>query len=252
MLNISNLNPTQGTSLGTATINITGTNLSTVTTVNFGSTLSSSFNIISSTQISAVAPAGVNVVNVFVTTPTNISNSLPFIYIQPPFVNKLSSTSGPIAGGNNIKIHGYNLGTTNSVIFGTNAATIVTITDSTITVTVPQGIIAGYIVITITTIGGINSQLIYNYINEPTITTIIPTSGSIYGGTDVTIRGTNFTTTRELIINGTDVLFNVINDTTITFITPAGSGVADVSVQTVGGLATSIEKFTYINLPEIF
>lgn len=117
---ISSLSPTSGSS-GTS-VTITGANFTGATAVTFGSTAASSFNVVSSTQITAVAPAGSGTVGVVVTTSVGASNSVSFTYGTAPatasYIYVANQTAGTITGlslssGTLAAIPGasYNLGT---------------------------------------------------------------------------------------------------------------------------------------------
>ncbi len=86
------------------------------------------------------------------------------------------------------------------------------------------------------------------YAQWTTVTSISPTSGTLVGGTPITITGTNFTGATGATINGVAVTsFVVVNPTTITAIAPAGvTGAAkNVVVTTPTGSATGSGLYTY-------
>lgn len=80
----------------------------------------------------------------------------------------------------------------------------------------------------------------------PTISTIVPDSGSTAGGEPVTITGTGLTGTTAVTIGGvaaTDV--TVVDDTTVTATTPATvAGALDVTISSAGGSDTLPDGFT--------
>lgn len=81
----------------------------------------------------------------------------------------------------------------------------------------------------------------------PTVTSVSPSSGSIAGGTSITINGTNFTGATSISVGGTACAsFTVIDDTTATCTTPVGSaGTASVLVTTPSGTNAANTLFTY-------
>lgn len=86
-------------------------------------------------------------------------------------------------------------------------------------------------------------------ISTPTITDISPATGSVSGGTAVTITGTEFATGATVTFGGdsaTDVV--VTSATEITCVTPAhAAGAVDVVVtNTDASTVTAVEGFTYI------
>jgi IPT/TIG domain/PASTA domain len=81
----------------------------------------------------------------------------------------------------------------------------------------------------------------------PTITALNPTSGSLAGGTQVTITGTDFEGTTSVKFGSAAALgFAVNSETTITaFAPPAAVGGVPVSVTTNAGTATAAQAFIY-------
>jgi len=245
------ISPNQGPTSGGQTVTITGTNLANALYVKFGVN-DATITANTPTSVTLTSPAGNGVANVSVTTNGGTSNSLAYFYIPPPIVIALSDESGPLAGGNTVTITGYYLSTASSVSFGANAATPTIISDGKISVTVPEGSSTGSVDVSVTTTGGISSQLNYTYVDAPTITTITPSSGPTDGGTAVTITGTDLTYTTNVTFDGVTASFIVSNSTTVTAITPAGTaGAVDVVVTTTGGSATEVGGYTYLSGPGI-
>ncbi len=78
--------------------------------------------------------------------------------------------------------------------------------------------------------------------------TISPTSGTILGGTRVTISGMNLAGATEVRIGGTPISnFTVVDRNTITAVTPANTaGTVDVVVTTPSGTDTGSALYTYV------
>ena len=245
------ISPNQGPVSGNTPVTITGVNLGNALSVHFGEELA----IITAntpTSVTVVNPAGNGVVNVTVTTGGGTSNPLSFFYIPPPIVTSIDPDSGSVAGGNTVTINGFNLSTAISVDFGGNTATPTVLSDSQLQIVVPAGVGAGSVPVTITTIGGVAGGLAYNYFDSPTIVSLTPTSGSVNGGTSVTITGTNFATTTSVTFGGVAASFGVVNSTTLVAITPPGTaGSVDVIVTTSSGSATAVAAYTYVAAPGI-
>jgi hypothetical protein len=88
-------------------------------------------------------------------------------------------------------------------------------------------------------------------IPAPTITSIVPNSGPVAGGTTVVITGTDLTG-GTVTFGGTAATCTVDSATQITCTTPAHApGAVDVVVTTPGGTATSTGGFTYVPLPTV-
>jgi hypothetical protein len=157
-----------------------------------------------------------------------------------PTVTGISPSRGTTAGGSTVTITGTKFtGATVVTVGGTAVTSFVVNSDTSITATTPAGT-AGVKDVSVGT--GTGSGL-FTYQN-PTITSISPTSGATAGGNVVTITGTNFTGATSVTFGGTPVTsFVVKSDTSITATTPAGTeGVKDVAV----GTGTGNSLYTYV------
>lgn len=245
------ISPNQGSTGGDTPVTITGTNLSGATAVKFGSKLAA-ITANTATSVSVTSPSGTGTVGVTVTTPGGTSNPLSFFYVGAPFKSSLSPDSGVTAGGGTVTINGTGLTTATAVHFGAVTAAPTVVHDGQLTVTVPAGVAAGPVGVSVTTAGGTNNGLSYTYVDTPTLGTLVPASGPASGGTAVTIPGTNLTTTQSVTFAGVPAPFSVIDDTTVSAVTPPGAaGAVDVTVTTTAGSATNTGGFTYVAGPGI-
>ncbi|WP_326597073.1 IPT/TIG domain-containing protein [Streptomyces sp. NBC_01803] len=245
------ISPNSGSTGGGTTVTITGTNLANASAVHFGDKLAT-ITANTPTSVTVISPSGTGVVDVTVTTPGGTSNPLSFYYVGAPFKTALSALSGPTAGGNTVTITGTGLSSATSVSFGGNTATPTVVSDSQLTVTVPVGAAAGPVPVSVTTTGGVNNGFTYTYVDDPTVTALVPTSGPTSGGTAVTITGTNLASTESVTFDGTPAPFAVVSDTAIAAVTPPGAaGAVDVVVTNDGGSATAVGAFTYVAGPGI-
>jgi formylglycine-generating enzyme required for sulfatase activity len=80
-----------------------------------------------------------------------------------------------------------------------------------------------------------------------TVTSVTPLQGSILGGTQITINGTNLGGATSVTIGGVPATNVVaVSSTTVTAVTPAGSvGAVDVTVSGLKNTATAANAFTY-------
>ncbi|MHC4410152.1 MAG: IPT/TIG domain-containing protein [Planctomycetota bacterium] len=87
----------------------------------------------------------------------------------------------------------------------------------------------------------------------PTLTEVLPTSGSVAGGTILTLRGSGFLDgAPEVWIGGVRATGPVVaDDTTLSVTAPAGSGIADVEVRTDEGIARLADAYFYDATPRI-
>ena len=178
--------------------------------------------------------------------------------IPSPSIAKIAPTSGPASGGTNIQLSGTHFTNTTSVSFGPYTASNFTVdSDTQITVVSPPASKSGTVDVTVTTPGGTSATSSadqFSYIPLPVLSSITPTSGSINGGTQVTITGTGFTGATNVSFGPyTATNFTVVSDTQITVVSPPAnsSGSVHVTVTTLGGTSatSSADQFSYIPLP---
>ncbi len=253
---VTKIAPTSGPLGGGTSVTITGTGFAAATAVKFGATNATKYTVNSATQITATAPAGpAGTVDVRVTTvggTSAIAAGDRYTYTAAPSVTGVAPSSGPLGGGTSVTITGTGFGGASAVKFGAANATKYTVNSATqITATAPAGA-AGTVDVRVTTVGGtsaISAGDHYTYIAAPIVTGLTPNSGSIAGGTSVTITGSGFGGASAVRF-GTSaaVSFTVDSATQITATAPAGpAGTVDVTVTTVGGTSATgaNDQFTY-------
>ena len=263
---VTAISPIAGPTGGSAIVTITGTGfLAAPSTgaVKFGAA-TATYTINSNTQITASSPANsAGTYDVTVTTPGGTSATSAadqYTYVAAPTVTGVSPSAGPTAGGTMVIITGTNLSSTTGaggVKFGAvNATTYAVNSNTQITATSPANS-AGTYDVTVTTPGGTSATSAadqYTYVAPPAITGISPTAGPAAGGTLVTITGTNFSGTGAVTFGGVAAQgYTVVSTTTITATSPAGTGVVDIRVTTVGGTSatSAADQFTYIPAPTV-
>ena len=166
-----------------------------------------------------------------------------------PDVTSCTPDSGSTAGGTGVTIAGANFTGATGVTFGGDAATSVSVvSDISITCVTPAHA-AGAVDVVVTTSAGSGTLTNgFTYINPaPTVTSITPTSGLIFGGTTTTITGTGFTNATAVTFGGLNAAsYTVDSATTITAVTPAHAvGLVDVAITTAYGTATLSAGFEY-------
>jgi IPT/TIG domain len=249
--------------IGGTPITITGTNFSPDATVTVGVDPATEVVVTSTTTITAVvsaAPsAGAGTYDVVVTDGGGSSPTSPvddFTYEAAPSVTGISQVPTSATGGTSITITGTSFYPDATVTVGVDPATDVVVTSTTtITAVVPAAPSAGagtYDVVV--TDGGGSSPTSpvddFTYEAAPSVTNVDPPSGSVLGGTPITITGTGFSADATVTIDGA-VATDVVVDPSglwITATTPAppdGAGAYDVDVSEAGGLATAPLAFTY-------
>jgi hypothetical protein len=149
---VTGVSPAFGSASGGDQVTISGFGFTGVTAVDFGAgNAASNVTFHSDTSITATSPAGFGVVDVTVTTPDGTSATTSgdqFSYV--PEVTQVSPLTGSTAGGDTVTISGLGFTGATIVDFGAgNAAIILTVTDTSITVTSPSG--TGMVDVTVTT-----------------------------------------------------------------------------------------------------
>jgi hypothetical protein len=250
---ITTLSPNQGPAIGGNTVTIGGTGFLGTTSVKFGAT-TAPFTVVNATQITATAPPAAAVpASVSVTTPSGISNPVPYFYIAAPTLAMLEPTMGPVAGGNTVTITGTNLSLASAVKFGPNTATnLAVLSDNEITAEAPGG--TGTITVTVTTPGGTSwpgqGNAYYTYLQLPVINSLTPNQGPAFAGTNISIAGSRLTFTDEVSFGGGPAPFSVLSDNLVIATAPAGMpGAAAVIVHTPGGNSNAV-TYTRIAPPE--
>lgn len=234
---ITSFTPTFG-QLGSV-ITINGNNFGGASSVKFGGTSASSFNVVSNTRITAVLGLGTTGI-VSVTTPYGTASRAGFTSLTPTV-----TSFTPTSGGKNsvITITGTNFtqGGPYAVRFGgVPAASFSILGDgNTIYATVGAGA-SGYV--TVQTNYGKDSLPGFIYIPPPVLSGFTPAAAN--QGATVTISGTNLTGATSVKFGGIAASsFTIVSATTITAIVGAGAS-GYITVSTPRG-ADSLSGFTY-------
>ncbi|MCI0340573.1 MAG: IPT/TIG domain-containing protein [Planctomycetales bacterium] len=237
---LASVSPTSEPMAGGNAITLTGTNFYAGATVTVGGNSAPGVNVVSSTQATAVIPAGANGPSDVVLRNVDYQWAiLPsgFNYTGPaPTVTSITPATGPTIGGRRVAIAGTSFfpGATVAV-GGTAASAVVAAAPSTIFATVPPGV-AGPATVTVTNRDGRSGSLAngYTYVaaSLPAIVSLFPATGSSLGGEAVTISGAGFASGATVSIGGAlATSVGVPSTTTITCTTPSGSaGAASVTV----------------------
>jgi hypothetical protein len=146
---VSKVTPKKGEASGGTAVTIIGSGFTGATAVDFGANAASSFEVVSSTTITAIAPAGTaGAADVRVTSPDGSSATGKgdvFKYGKPT-VTAVAPASGPLAGAQSVTVtgSGFALGAGTTLKFGKAQASGVNCTSTTsCTATTPAGAKAG-------------------------------------------------------------------------------------------------------------
>ena len=254
---LTQLSPRTGPTTGGASVTITGKDLSGATSVRFGGTAATSFNVTSPTTITATAPARpVGPVSVTVTTAggsASLDDS--FAYVEAPRLSFVDPGSGPLVP-TPVTLVGTALTADAQVTFGGAPATVLSASpDATeLTVNTPAHA-AGFVNVSVTTAGG-SATLTngYRFVAGTTLTAVSPSAGPVAGLVNVTLTGTGFTGD-TLVTFGSrpslEVFANLAGTELTALLPPHVAGLVDVSVATVGGSATLTDAFTFVEAPTL-
>jgi IPT/TIG domain len=173
---------------------------------------------------------------------------------QPPAptVTGLNPTSGVTAGGTTVVIAGTGFTGATAINFGSLKASFTINSDTQITASSPAQC-AGAVHVTVSSAGGTsatsNADLFTYNAPRPVVSSVNPNSGSVKGGTQVTIVGSGFTCATAVTFGSVAASsFTVNSDAQIAALSAAEPvGTIDVTVTTAGGTsATSTsDQFTY-------
>jgi PGF-pre-PGF domain-containing protein len=253
MPTVTSVSPNYGPPAGGTSVTITGTGFTGATKVTFGATPATSFTVNSDSDIVAVAPAGTDIVDITVTSPSGESGTSDTdLYSYIPIVTGVSSPAwGSSLGGNTVTITGSNFDGATGVSFGDTAApSFNPISDTEITATAPAGS-ADMVDITVTNPGGESETSDADlYVYGPTIATVSPVSGPTGGGNTVTITGSGFTGAINVTFGTIPATsFTVNNDTRISTEVPHSSTAVpvDITVSSSGIISetSTADRYTY-------
>ncbi|MGP3924707.1 IPT/TIG domain-containing protein [Streptomyces sp. 8N616] len=238
---------------------LVGFNLNNPVSVTFGGVPATGVTpVLPGILLSAVVPAGVTpgLVDAQVITSSGASNTFPFLYTTitlppPPVAATIAPASGPTTGGTAFTITGSDL-TGATVTIGGVAATSINVDASgtVLTGVTPLGV-AGNQTVVVTTPGGTTSVaggFTYTAPAAPIVSSIVPTTGPVAGGTAFIINGTNLTgATVTVGGNPAPVLTIDPGGTQLVATLPPGAvGPASVVVTTAGGTVTVPAGITYV------
>ena len=233
------------------TVAITGTNFGSVSTVEFHGT-NAAFTVNSTTQITALSPAGATSGPITVTTPggtATSANNFTVVSGPPaPTIIGFSPAYGPIATA--VVLTGTDFTAATTVTFNGTAAAFTVNSATQISTVVPGGASSGPVSVTTPsgTATSIGSFTVLTGDGTPTITSFAPTGGVI--GATVTISGTNFLDVNSVTFGGVAALSPTITSPTqITATIPTGAATGPIVVTTGLGAATSAANFTVSAAP---
>ena len=259
---VTSVSPASGTTAGGTSVTIKGSGFLAGATVTIGNA-ATSVTVVSAKKIKATTAAIVaGSDEVVVTDPNGTSTGGPsYTYIAPPppAVTRVSPASGTTAGGTSVTIKGSGFLAGATVTIG-NAATSVRVVSAKKIKATTAATVAGSDEVVVTDSNGTSTGgPSYTYIAPPapTVTSVSPNSGSVDGGSAVTIEGTNLTAASVVEFGAGNDATNVqvVSASKIVAVSPAVStlGAVAVAVMTPSGTSSRTldpaDQFTYIAPP---
>jgi|GEM_PF-1096396 len=254
------VSPPNGTPLGGTVVTLTGSgylaNAPGLNSVTFGGASAANVTVVDDTTLTCESPPGIVGATVDVTVSNaNGSDTLAgaYTYDSAPILMTVAPSSGTSLGGTAVTLSGVGFlnggAPPNTVTFGGVAATnVVLVDDATITCDTPAGTAGTSVDVVVTNSNGVATiPSGFTYHDLPTVTGVVPASGTSLGGTSVTISGTGFL---DFGAGANSVTFDgvaatnvvVVDDVTITCDTPAGvpGALALVDVTNANGSASFV------------
>jgi IPT/TIG domain len=237
-------------------ITITGSDFTSVSAVTFGGVKGTALKVVSSRQLQITSPphrAGRAPVLIVTDHGTSRPELGAYTYIGLPTVTSMTPTTGPVAGGQKVTIHGTNFVHVSWVSFGaTTKGTSVHVSSSTaLTVIAPPGA-AGAVPVRIRTWYGTSPPRLadhFTYIPPPAITGLAPPSGPSAGGTTVTLSGTGMSSITAVRFGATPASgLTHPSATTLSVVAPPhAAGAVDVQVSGAYGSSAigPADRYTY-------
>lgn len=226
-------------------ITITGLNLYGVTSLLIGGA-SATFSNVQYSSVGAVVPLGVTNGPITLVTTNGTTTSGTNLFYVPPVVSSVTPTNG--VPGAVVSVSGQDfLGATNVYFNGTPAAGFLVINNTSLSATVPNGVISGPITVADPAGTGTSSAIFYG---PPVITSFSPTHG--LGGTNVSIIGTNLLGVSGVLFNGVNAtVVSVINTGQVNTQVPATATTGPITVIGPAGRTNSAMVFTIDNYADI-
>jgi len=263
---LSGISPSSGPSAGFTLVTLTGSGFTGTDYVQFGGQIAISLNVIDDSHLTVITmPSSPGSVPISITNAhgVGISQDLSTRYLyefpQPELTN-ITPSSGFTTGGTVVTVTGSGFTGATNVQFGRVSATGLSIVnDSQLTIIAPPnsaGPVALYVINPAHTGGSAGSATVFRYdIPIPRLSGISPSSGSMDGGTVVTLTGSGFTGTTDVWFGGkTATGLHVINDSLLTVITPQSSlGSFPISITNAygqGGSQGPSTLFRYVISPD--
>ncbi|PKN55038.1 MAG: hypothetical protein CVU56_23360 [Deltaproteobacteria bacterium HGW-Deltaproteobacteria-14] len=264
---IRSVAPGLGQMDGGTVITISGEGFEDGSAVLIDGVASPAVDVISSSVITAVTPAGEpGLVDVRVQRPDQTAATAfkAFAYYDPatfgdgPSVFSTDPVLGPLSGGTAVMLSGQQFAGPVQVFFGANEATSVTVLDAgRVVARTPSAQSSRTVAVSVINFDGLVGVLPggFSYYDAtgaigPAVFTVLPFQGSVFGGEEVTIVGENLSAgTRVYICDRPAQVTSIVNSQQLKVRTPGGDvGPCRVTAVNSNGLTGNRDDaFTYVS-----
>jgi hypothetical protein len=256
---ITNVSPNAGPSNQPASVTITGSGFLPIAgadQLEVGGnsvTMSCSSTTSCTGTLPATGPGTVDLVmSVEDTVVSPVSSSDQFNFVGPPAITQITPAVGPAQGNTAVTIQGNDFVGAVSVQFDGRAAQAVRVISPTeITLTTPPG--SGTAQVTVINVAGSSPSSAassFTFVSPPAIAQITPDMGPTRAGTLVTIQGSNLVGDLSVFFGNRPAQgVDQVSATEVRVIAPAGSGIAQVSVDNIAGSSGASAAASYAYLP---
>jgi photosystem II stability/assembly factor-like uncharacterized protein len=176
------------------------------------------------------------------------AEALAVVPFPPPILSSVQPAKGPPNGGTTITLIGkwFEPGILVTV-GGAPVSNLRIVSETAATAQTPPGVTGPQDVVVQGTLGSATLPGGFTYRGAPTLTRVQPSSGLVYGGTVITLQGTDLTPDSMVTLGGTPLLnLTPIDDTSMTGTTPPGTvGSKDLVITNSLGSTTFPRGFTY-------
>ena len=252
---ITALSPSSASVLGGATVTLTGTSLTGVTSVRVGTVSTPAKSVTATSLTFVVPPRAAGAVPVTVTNTYGTSapaGELTYTNPAAPTVTGIAPSSGLTHKITQVTVTGTDLTGATKVTLDGAALTFTKVSATQLRVSLPAHA-AGDADLQVTAPGGTSvvdtaSTFTYRAPPEPAITTVTPNTGLTYVRTAVKVTGVNFTDASKVTVGGVSVVFTKVSETELKVVMPLHTaGATDLQVTTPGGVTPlgSDAQFTY-------
>ena len=215
---------------------------------------------LSSTTLSCLTPPMANAGAVSLTVSANGQEysvtALTFLYLAPLSLTSVAPLLGPSSVSSTLSIAGasfFNSSTLLCRIGGTVSPALFLFTDLIVCTAASHAV--GVVNVSVSN-NGVDWEVTgsFTYVDDPSVASLQPTTGPSFGGSLVTVTGTNFVDGEALscVIDGSFIAASFINSTALTCITPpvAADGALSIEISINGRAASqSGVLFTFL-LPD--